>query len=161
MIWSKRVGMAVRPRPVGSDPIERVSHPMDLLQIGSVYIGSVRIPIMKYLLDIGSHWVQNQFTISSPPLRLKATSSTGTPATAVILLFSWSGRSLFSLEPQFPVQGTPFLQFLLYKIFDPLFSWWRLWISDLLGFALDLYVGFLFKIIESWRFRGSKLGHVI
>ena len=86
--------MAVRPRPVGSDPIERVFHPIDLLQIGPIYIGSVQVPIIKYPLDIGSHWVQNQFTISSPPLRLKATSSTGTPATTVILLFSWSRRSL-------------------------------------------------------------------
>ena len=32
--------MAERPRPIGSDPIQRVSYPMGLIRIGPVHIGS-------------------------------------------------------------------------------------------------------------------------
>ena len=34
------VGMAERPKPVGSEPTQRVYYPMGLIQLGSVYIGS-------------------------------------------------------------------------------------------------------------------------
>ena len=57
-------------------------------------LGRFRVSIMKYPLDIGSHWVQNHLRFllllyaSQPP------SIAGTPAIVVILFFSWSRRSL-------------------------------------------------------------------